>query len=150
MTAVHECIPSKLVDPRRSPPWITPNILHQIRKKFTARKRYLRTGAEYLRVKFGKLRSEVKKALQRSRESFFSSLGNTLYVHPKRFWTIFQLKSSSGSILGSFSSSDSNHSESRIHANTPNDIATSLRWLPRVFLIYYSIVFRRLLFLHFT
>ncbi len=124
MTAVHECIPSKLVDPRRSPPWITPNILHQIRKKFTARKRYLRKGTEYLRVKFSKLRSEVKKALQRSRESFFSSLGNTLYVNPKRFWTIFQLKSSSGSIPGSVSSSDSNHSESRIHANTPNDVAT--------------------------
>ncbi len=124
MTAVHECIPSKLVDPRRSPPWITSNILHQIRKKFTARKRYLRKSTEYLRVKFSKLRSEVKKAIQRSRESFFSSLGNTLYVNPKRFWTVFQLKSSSGSIPGSVSSSDSNHSESRIHANTPNDIAT--------------------------
>jgi hypothetical protein len=124
MTAVHECIPSKLVDPRRSPPWITSNILHQIRKKFTARKRYLRKGTEYLRVKFSKLRSEVKKAIQRSRESFFSSLGNTLYVNPKRFWTVFQLKSSSGSIPGSVSSSNSNHSESRIHANTPNDIAT--------------------------
>ncbi len=78
MTAVHECIPSKLVDPRCSPPWITPNILHQIRKKFTARKRYLRKGTEYLRVKFSKLRSEIKKAIQRSRESFFSSLGNML------------------------------------------------------------------------
>ena len=30
MTAVHEFIPSKYVDPRRSPPWITPTILHQI------------------------------------------------------------------------------------------------------------------------
>ena len=92
MTAVHECIPSKLVDPRRSPPWITPNILQQIRKKFTARKTYLRKGTEYLRVKFSKLRSEVRKAIQRSRESFFSSLGNTLYVNPKRFWTVLQLK----------------------------------------------------------
>ena len=124
MTVVHECIPSKLVDPCRSPPWITPNILHQIRKKFTARKRYIREGTEYLRVKFSKLRSEVKKAIQRSRESFFSSLGNTLYVNPKSFWTVFQLKSSSGSIPGSVSSSDSNHSENRIHANIPNDIAT--------------------------
>jgi hypothetical protein len=36
MTAVHNCIPTKYVDPRRSPPWITPTILHQIRKKATA------------------------------------------------------------------------------------------------------------------
>ena len=36
MTVVHECIPSKLVDPRRSLPWITHSILHQICKRVTA------------------------------------------------------------------------------------------------------------------
>ena len=36
MTVVHECIPSKLVDPRRALPWITHSILHQICKRVTA------------------------------------------------------------------------------------------------------------------
>ena len=36
MTVVHECISSKLVDPRRSLPWITHSILHQICKRVTA------------------------------------------------------------------------------------------------------------------
>ncbi len=33
MNAMNEVIPTKYVHPRRSPPWITPTILHQIRKK---------------------------------------------------------------------------------------------------------------------
>ena len=33
MNAMNEVITTKYVDPRRSPPWITPTILHQIRKK---------------------------------------------------------------------------------------------------------------------
>ena len=33
LSVVYEYIPTKYVDPRRTPPWITPSILHQIRKK---------------------------------------------------------------------------------------------------------------------
>ena len=36
MTAMNEFIPTKCIDPRRTPPWITKNILRLIRKKVTA------------------------------------------------------------------------------------------------------------------
>ncbi|CAB3991977.1 Hypothetical predicted protein, partial [Paramuricea clavata] len=64
MSAVHEFIPSKYVDPRRSLPWITPTILHQIRKKVTARKRFLSRGTDYLKAKFNKLRAESLRLSQ--------------------------------------------------------------------------------------
>ena len=73
MNAMNEVIPTKYVHPRRSPPWITPTILHQIRKKVTARKRFLAKGIDYLKEKFTKLRTEVKKAIGKSRKAFFSS-----------------------------------------------------------------------------
>ncbi len=124
MNAMNEVIPTKYVHPRRSPPWITPTILHQIRKKVTARKRFLARGTDYLKGKFTKLRTEVKKAIEKSREAFFSSLGSTLRVNPKRFWSVFKIKSTSGSIPNSVSRSDTKNKGSRLNANTPKDIAT--------------------------
>jgi hypothetical protein len=91
MTAVHEFIPSKYVDPRRSPPWITPTILHQIRRKVTARKRFLSRGTDYLKAKFNKLRAEVKKMIQNSRVIFL--VIRKYYTNqPKRFWSVFKIK----------------------------------------------------------
>jgi hypothetical protein len=70
MTAVHNCIPTKYVDPRRSPPWITlPTILHQIRKKATARKKFLHKGTDYLKENLdyeARLKKLYKKAESRS------------------------------------------------------------------------------------
>ena len=64
LSVVYEYIPTKYVDPRRTPPWITPSILHQVRKKVTARKRFLSRGSAYFKEKFNKLRADVKKAVQ--------------------------------------------------------------------------------------
>ena len=61
MTAMNEFIPTKCVDSRRTPPWITQNILHLIRKKVIARKRLLSRRTDYLKKKFSQLRAEVKK-----------------------------------------------------------------------------------------
>ena len=52
MSAIRDHIPSKHVNTRRTPPWITPNILHQIRKKDTVRKRFLNRGTAYLKINF--------------------------------------------------------------------------------------------------
>ncbi len=65
MYAMNEVIPTKYVDPRRSPHWITPTILHQIRKKVTAR------GTDYLKQTFTKLRTEVKKAIEKKQRGVF-------------------------------------------------------------------------------
>ena len=71
LSAMNEFIPTKHVDPHRTPPWITSTILHQIRKKVTARKRFLSRGTEYLKGKFNQLRTDVKKLIKESRKLFF-------------------------------------------------------------------------------
>ncbi len=124
LTAVHEFIPTKHVNPRRSPPWISPTILHQIREKVITRKRYLRRGTDYLKEKFSRLRAQVKKAIKESRESFFQSLGTTLKINPKRFWSIFKIKSNSSSVPNSVSRICANNPESRLQASTPHNIAS--------------------------
>ena len=68
MSAINEFIPAKCVDSRRTPPWITRNILHQICKKVTARKRFLSRGTDYLKDKFNqerKLKDRFKKVESR-------------------------------------------------------------------------------------
>ena len=127
LTAVKEFIPTKLVNPRRSPPWITPNILHLIREKVITRKRYLSRGTVYLKEKFSRLRTQVKKAIKESRESFYNSLGNSLRINPKRFWSIFKIKSNSGSVPNSISRISNINPESRLHANTPHSIASMFK-----------------------
>ncbi|CAB4028407.1 Hypothetical predicted protein, partial [Paramuricea clavata] len=95
-----------------------------IRKKATARKKFLHKGTDYLKEKFSRLRSEVKKVIQESRESFFASLGSFLKVNPNRFWSVLKFNSSSGNIPNSVSRFDNNNPGSRLQANTPSDIAT--------------------------
>ena len=124
LIAVKEFIPTKLVNPRRSPPWITPNILHLIREKVITRKRYLSRGTVYLKEKFSRLRTQDKKAIKESRESFYNSLGNSLRINPKRFWSIFKIKSNSGRVPNSVSRISNNNPESRLHDNTPHNIAS--------------------------
>ncbi len=124
MYAMNEFVPTKCVDSRRTPPWITGNILHLIRKKVTARKRFLSRGTDYLKEKFNNLRAEVKRLIQESRKSFYSSLGNTLRINPKRFWSVFKISSSSGSVPNSMSRSNPANPETRLFANTPRDIST--------------------------
>ena len=120
MSAINEFIPAKCVDYRRTPPWITRNILHQIRKKVTARKRFLSRGTDYLKDKFNQLRAEVKRSIQESRKLFYSSLR----INPKRFWSVFKINSCSGSIPNSISRTDTTNPGTPLYANTPRGITT--------------------------
>ena len=124
MPAINEFIPTKYGDSRRTPPWITQNILHLIRKKVTARKRFLSKGTDHLKKKFSQLRAEVKKSIQESRKLFYSSLGSTLQINPKRFWSVFKINSTSGCIPNSMSRTNNINPGTRLHANTPRDITT--------------------------
>ena len=53
LAAVDDYIPSKIVKSRRTTPWITHSILHLIRKKTSARKKFLQKGSAYFRQNSG-------------------------------------------------------------------------------------------------
>jgi hypothetical protein len=98
--------------------------LHQILEKVITRKRYLSRGTAFLKEKCSRLRAQVKKAIKESRELFFQSLGSTLKINPKRSWSIFKIKSSSGSVPNLVSRICTNNPESRSQASTPHNIAS--------------------------
>ena len=90
------------------------------------RKRYLSRGTNYLKEKFSRLKAddEVKEAIKESRESFFQTLGSILKITPKRFWSIFKINSSTGSVSNSVSRNCANNLKSRSQAITPDSIAS--------------------------
>ena len=53
----------------------------------------LRSPTDSLRAKFRELRAKVKDMVKESRTKFFKSLDSDLRNNPKRFWSVFKLRS---------------------------------------------------------
>lgn len=85
-------IPKIQLKNKTSPPWITGEIIHLVRKKVSARTKAKSTQSPTHWKRFKELRSRIKKLISRKRKDFYTSLVNSLYSNPKRFWSIFSLK----------------------------------------------------------
>ena len=120
MAAVAEFVPKKKIKGKNSPPSITGDIVHTIRRKETPTN-------QSLKEKFKQLRKDVKQMVCESRANFFNSLDNIFQENPKRFWSLFKLANKSASVpvhmkLGvSFNTDVSD--DWTMAADTPNDIA---------------------------
>ena len=96
---VNYFIPTKGFKGRNSPPWINGEIIHDIRKKEAIRRKLKRSHTNYLRNRFKELRTKVKSMVSERRAHFFNSLLDLEFKrHPKRFWSIFKLKSKTSSV----------------------------------------------------
>jgi len=122
MSAVSDYIPTKKIKGRNTPPWITGEIIHILRKKETARLKLRKSTAnEQQHQKYKELRKKAKALIQESREHYFGSLDSDLARRPKRFWSIFRLTNKSCSFPEFMSSCDLNGPGSQ--ASTPRRIA---------------------------
>ena len=122
MSAVSDYIPTRKIKGRNTPPWISGEIIHILRKKETARLKLRKpTASEQQRQKYKELRKKAKIMIQESRENYFGSLDSDLARRPKRFWSIFKLTSKSRSFPESMSSCEQN--ELSTQASTPRRIA---------------------------
>ena len=122
MSAVSDYIPARKIKGRNTPPWISGEIIHILRKKETARLKLRKpTASEQQRQKYKELRKKAKIMIQESRENYFGSLDSDLARRPKRFWSIFKLTSKSRSFPESMSSCEQN--ELSTQASTPRRIA---------------------------
>lgn len=119
--AVKQFVPSKKIRGRNSPPWISGEILHAIKKKARIRRQFIRSRTDHLKEKFKRQRSVVKHLLKESRDQFFGSLDRELKNNPKRFWSLLKLKSKSSNFPQTMSMASDNNT--RIKANDPDDIA---------------------------
>ena len=98
LSTVSEFVPKTKIRGQNPLPWINGNILHQIKKKESIRRKLRANPSAHLLEKYKKMRSEVKRLLRESRENFFSSINDSFANNPKRFWSVMKHKSKTCSI----------------------------------------------------
>lgn len=123
LAAVSDHIPTKKLKGRNPLPWINGPVLDLIKKKETIRQKLKSSPTNYMREKFKRLRSEIKRMLREGRDLFFGSLEADLKNNPKRFWSLLKLRSKSRNIPNLISMASDNNDQSRISADNPSRIA---------------------------
>ena len=121
MSAVSDFIPTKKIKGKNTPPWITSEIIHALRKKEAACSKLKKSPTDHQRQKYRELRTKAKILIHESREICFSSLDSDLARQPKRFWSFFKLKNKTRTFPETMSSGDDNQQGPQ--ASTPQQIA---------------------------
>ena len=136
LAAVKDYIPTKRIKGRNSPPWINGGIVHALKRKEAVRKKLKKSPTDALKNRFRELRTQVKKMISASRTDFFNSLDADLSSNPKRFWSVFKLKSKNSRFPGimSIGQRDGEGNQQARLATTPSSIAS-------IFNDYFSSVF---------
>ena len=106
---------------KNTPPWITSEIIHALRKKEAARSKLKKSPTDHQRQKYRELRTKAKILIRESREIYFSSLESDLARQPKRFWSFFKLKNKTRTFPEAMSSCDDNQQGPQ--ASMPQQIA---------------------------
>ena len=123
LTIVADHIPTKRLRSRKYVPWLTGEILHNIKKKNSLRQRLKKSPSDYLRHKFKSLRATIKLMIKISRSNYISSLCTNIQTNSKRFWSLFKLKGATRSVPEKISIKTSVDNV-REYAKNPRDIAT--------------------------
>ena len=98
LSIVSAFMPRKEIKGRNPLPWINSDILHKIKQKDFIRRRLKVNPTGYLKEKYRRLRSEIKKLLRMSRENYYISIDSSFKDNPKWFWSALKQTSKSCSI----------------------------------------------------
>ena len=98
--------------------------MHNIKKKNSLRRKLkkFKTPKEHLAAKVKELRSAIKKMLRNSRSKYINSVCADRNNNPKRFWSLFMLKSNVSNVPEKVSMARSDGV--RTSAESPEAIAT--------------------------
>ena len=91
-------IPKARVRDSNRPPWIDKEVRRLLKRKESARRAAKKHNSTYYLEKFRILRKESKALINRKLKEYHTSLGDSLKVNPKRFWSYFRHKTKSKSI----------------------------------------------------
>ena len=121
---VSDHIPSKKFRSRYYILWMNSVIMHTIKKKNSVRRKLRKSPTSInLREKFKHLiRTAIKKMLRESRSKYISSICDDHGNNPKRFWSLFKLKTKSCNVPEKVSVGV--EGDSRKYSETPAGIAT--------------------------
>ncbi|CAB4002465.1 Hypothetical predicted protein [Paramuricea clavata] len=121
MNAVIDFIPVTHLQGKDVPPWFDSETLRLIRKKNSIRRRATKNFSSGLWTVFSTLRKQVKNIIERKRREYFFSICSTLKYNPKRFWSVFKIKSKASQLplklIGT-------HTDANVVAITPDEKAT--------------------------
>ena len=123
LTIVADHIPTKRLQSRKYVPWLTGEILHNIKKKNSLRQRLKKSPSDYLRHKFKTLRATIKLMTKISRSNYISSLYTNIQTNSERFWSLFKLKGATRPVPENISKRTTVDNV-REYAENPKDIAT--------------------------
>ena len=79
-------------------PWIDKEVRHLLKREDSARRAVKKHNSAFYLEKFGILRKESKALINGKLKEYHTSLGGSLKVNPKRFWSSFRHKTKSNSI----------------------------------------------------
>ena len=91
-------IPKDRVRDANTPPCIDKEVQHLLKRKESARRAAKKHNSAFYLEKFRILRIESKALINRKLKDYHISLGDSLKVTPKRFWSYFRHKTKSNSI----------------------------------------------------
>ena len=91
-------IPKAGVRDSNTLPWIDKEVRHLLKRKESARRAAKKHNSAFYLEKFRILRKESKALINRKLKEYHTSLGDSLKVNPKHFWSYFRHKTKSNSI----------------------------------------------------
>ncbi len=142
LSTVSKHIPKQKIRGRNSLPWINGDILHQIKKKESIRRKLKANPTLHLQEKYRKMRSEVKRfILRESRENFFSSINDSFANNSKRFWSVMKQKSKTCSIPDCISMPAPSSSTDHVDPSSARPTATKPAEIAEMFNTYFASVF---------
>ena len=121
LSKVDQFIPKSNLKSKNSPPWITGEIIHLVKKKASVRSRAKASQSSTQWAKFKDLRSRIKKLILQKRKEYYKSLEASLQFWPKWFWSILSFKTKKQSVPKKVCSSEGPGGET--YAKKPRLIA---------------------------
>jgi hypothetical protein len=98
LAAIRDFVPMRKIKGKNSPPWITGDILHMIKKKESVRRKLRTSSSVYLIAKFKQLRFTVKRMISDSRAKYFENFEQDIVTNAKRFWSVFKIRKKATSV----------------------------------------------------
>ena len=87
LNAAHKFVPIKNVKDANSPPWIDGEVMHFIRKKYSALKKYRKCRTDYRKRKLRKISQTIKYLVKRKHRDYLLKIQDSFQDNPRLFWS---------------------------------------------------------------
>ncbi len=126
VTAVDTYIPKFTTKSKSSPPYVTSDLVHEIRKKETLREKVKKSNSPELWERFRDLRRKIKSEIRKKKREYIQGLAESVRDNSKEFWRFFKYKSNKSTLPDTMTHGDSRFSSSQAKAVAFNSYFASV------------------------